>query len=68
MTNDWIIEVLADLTTFATENGLTALADQLEDTALVAKAEIMSLEGVAREFAKWEVESSGRVHRTITAR
>lgn len=44
MKNDWILDVLADLKTFAQTNGLSALADQLEDTAFVAAAEIASSE------------------------
>lgn len=42
MKNDWILDVLADLKTFAHSNGLKALAEQLEDTALVAAVEIAS--------------------------
>ncbi|MFT4961050.1 MAG: hypothetical protein ACI92Z_002136 [Paracoccaceae bacterium] len=42
MQNDWILDVLADLKTFAETNGLEALAQQLDDTALVAAAEISS--------------------------
>ncbi len=42
MKNDWILDVLADLRTFAQANGLNALAEQLEDTALVAAGEIAS--------------------------
>lgn len=44
MRNDWILDVLADLKTFALSNGLPALAEQLDDTALIAMAEIASLE------------------------
>ncbi len=40
MGNDWIIHVLADLQTFAKGNDLPLLAVQLEQTALVATAEI----------------------------
>ncbi|MDU8928775.1 hypothetical protein RXV86_15390 [Alisedimentitalea sp. MJ-SS2] len=43
MKNDWILDVLADLKAFAKANGLKALAEQLEDTSLVAAAEIASL-------------------------
>ena len=39
MGNDWIIDVLADLRTFAQKNDLPLLAVQLEETALVAQAE-----------------------------
>ena len=38
--NDWILDVLADLKTFASANGLRALAEQLDDTRLIAAAEI----------------------------
>ncbi|MEZ5716076.1 MAG: hypothetical protein R3D85_13455 [Paracoccaceae bacterium] len=42
MKNDWILDVLADLKAFAKANGLVALAEQLEDTSLIAAAEIAS--------------------------
>ena len=44
MRSDWILDVLADLKTFALSIDLPALAEQLDDTALVAMAEIASLE------------------------
>lgn len=40
--NDWILDVLADLKAFASANGLGALAEQLDDTTLIAAAEITS--------------------------
>lgn len=40
--NDWILDVLADLKAFAMANGLCALAEQLDDTTIVAAAEIAS--------------------------
>lgn len=40
MGNDWIIHVLADLRLFAEENDLPLLAVRLEETAVVASAEI----------------------------
>lgn len=40
MGNDWIIDVLADLRTFAQKNDLPLLAIQIDETALVAQAEI----------------------------
>jgi hypothetical protein len=43
MRSDWILDVLTDLKTFARANGLTALAEQLDDTSIVAMAEIASL-------------------------
>ncbi len=44
MRSDWILDVLADLKTFALSTELPALAEQLDDTAIVAMAEIASLE------------------------
>ncbi|PUB16375.1 hypothetical protein [Yoonia sediminilitoris] len=40
MGQEWIIDVLADLKTFAKQNELPLLAAQLEETALVASVEI----------------------------
>jgi hypothetical protein len=42
MHNDWILDVLADLKTFAETNGLGALSQQLDETAMIAAAEISS--------------------------
>ncbi len=47
--NDWILDVLADLKSFATANGLGALAEQLDDTTLIAAAEISSRKEEARQ-------------------
>jgi len=46
--NEWILDVLSDLNAFAVANGLTALAEQLDDTKLIAAAEIASLKDEAR--------------------
>ena len=43
MQHDWILDVLADLQTFAHTNKLTVLAEQLGDIKLVAAAEILSV-------------------------
>ena len=43
MRSDWILDVLTDLKTFARANELMALAEQLDDTAIVAMAEIAAL-------------------------
>ncbi|MBE1283278.1 MAG: hypothetical protein GJ676_08185 [Rhodobacteraceae bacterium] len=40
--NDWILDVLVDLKSFASANGLGVLAEQLDDTLLIAAAEIAS--------------------------
>ena len=42
MGHDWILDVLADLQTFARANGLPTLAAQLTDASFVARAEIAS--------------------------
>lgn len=42
MQNEWILDVLADLKTFAQKNGLGVLAEQLDDTRLVAATELAS--------------------------
>lgn len=43
MRSDWILDVLTDLKTFARANGMPALAEQLDDTAIVAMAEIAAV-------------------------
>ncbi len=43
MRSDWILDVLTDLKNFATANDLPVLAEQLDDTAIVALAEIAAL-------------------------
>ena len=40
MKSDWILDVLADLRKFAHANDLPLLAEQLDDTAHIATAEI----------------------------
>ena len=40
MQHDWVINVLADVKTFAQCNGLDRLAEHLDDTMMVATAEI----------------------------
>lgn len=40
MTHTWILDVLADLTTYARKNNLPELAEQLDDTQHIAVAEI----------------------------
>jgi hypothetical protein len=48
--HDWILDVLADLKAFALSAELTTLAEQLDDTALIALAEITSVEeGMKRQ-------------------
>ncbi|MEM6307075.1 MAG: hypothetical protein AAF701_03705 [Pseudomonadota bacterium] len=42
MTHSWILDVLDDLKKYAKLNDLSALADHLDDTAVVAQAEFAS--------------------------
>lgn len=44
MQSEWILDVLADLRIFAISNQLPLLAEHLDDTALIAMAEIANLE------------------------
>ncbi len=68
MADDWIIDVLADLKTYAKKNGLSVLAKQLDETALIAASEIASVQEGAPELANWELGDTGRYYRTIAAR
>lgn len=40
MRDDWVIDVLSDLRTFARKNAFSALAEQLDDTIIVAASDI----------------------------
>ncbi len=42
MTHKWILDVLTDLKEFAQDNDLPVLAGQLEDTTVIALAEMTS--------------------------
>ncbi len=44
MRNDWILDVLTDLRSFAEQNGLTASAEQLSDACVVVAAELSHVE------------------------
>lgn len=49
MRSDWILDVLADLRSFAEANDLPQLAEQLDDTAIIAVAEFASKNGRSSE-------------------
>lgn len=40
MRQDWVLDVLTDLKSFAQQNGMFTLAEHLDDTLIVAAAEI----------------------------
>jgi hypothetical protein len=44
MANDWILDVIADLKTFADKNGLGALAYELENASSVAASELAAID------------------------
>ena len=61
MQNDWILDVLSDLRSFAQENGLVRLAQQLDETALLAAVEISAPRPVAgRSYAVDPIPQSAR--------
>ena len=57
--NDWILDVLADLKSFALANDLGKLAEQLDDTTLIAAVEIASQAEEARERGNAGCRQSG---------
>ena len=63
MANEWILDVLADLTDFAHKNGLPALERQLRASMDVAALETASIQGMAREGAQRGLCDAGLVHR-----
>lgn len=52
MSNDWILDVLADLHSFAEQNGLPALAAEIVRTRDVAAVEIASR--AAEKAKEWD--------------
>jgi hypothetical protein len=63
----WILDVLTDLRTFAQANGLPALAEQLDDTSLVAATEIAQTIGLAPGGTGLHADEAARLHRGLTA-
>ena len=55
------MDVLADLRSFAVQNEMKSLAEQLDDTLLVAASEIAQAEQSADRIAGDHVSSAGRV-------
>ena len=67
MTNEWMLDVLADLRTFSVENGLTVTGKQIDLAMAVAAAEIASVKGMAPAMAHQGVADAGRLHRKAAA-
>ena len=51
MTNDWIIDVLMDLRKFSEKNQMDDLAEHLDDTIMVATAELAPPVAIGRRLA-----------------
>lgn len=67
MPYQWILDVLSDLKAFAQVNGLTALAEQLDDTSLVAAAEIAHVTGMTTGGFALDAAKAGALHSGIAA-
>ncbi len=63
MKNDWILDVLTDLKTFAQQNGMQALSEHLDDTTLVAASELANQGGGERDQTFGNITTSGRTNR-----
>ncbi len=59
MGHEWIIDVLADLKSFASTNNLPILAAQLDETALIASAEIDAVTEKPSRQARGESPGTG---------
>lgn len=68
MGHDWIIDVLTDLRTFAAANDLDVLAAKLDDTQLVAEAEIGARGRGKHRGLLGTSTATGRCDRTIRVR
>lgn len=67
MHHQWILDVLNDLRVFAKANGLAALAEQLDDTSLVAASEIAQARGLAGGGLGLEDRQPGTAHHRLAA-
>lgn len=66
MTNEWMLDVLADLRTFSVENGLEVTGKQIDLLMAVAAAEMASMQGMAHGNAQQGIGNEGRLYREIT--
>jgi hypothetical protein len=62
MSRDWMIDVLADLRSFAGANTMPGLAECLDDAILVAAAEIR-VDGASADMTITNAHKNGSVHR-----
>ena len=61
MGHDWILDVLADLRRFAQLNDLPLLAVQLDETAIVANAELSILKEGAPVTVRGDAAETGQI-------
>ena len=66
MANEWILDVLADLSEFAHRSGLPALERQLRVSTDVANLEIASIAGMAQEHAQRGIADARAIGRPLT--
>lgn len=60
MHHNWVINVLADLKVFAQSNGLDRLVEHLDDTMMVAAAEIATTASRHSDGTPEHVEEPGK--------
>ncbi|NRA99715.1 MAG: hypothetical protein HRU32_07840 [Rhodobacteraceae bacterium] len=68
MSNDWILDVLTDLQTFAQNNGMPRLSAELRNVARVAEIELIAPGQTAPHLLEQDRESAGRVYKSDGAR
>lgn len=66
MSQEWMIDVLTDLRKFARNNGLMGLAEQLDDTILIAATEMKSQRKTS-ETVFSDANPDRSVHRAFAA-
>jgi hypothetical protein len=67
MTNDWIIDVLMDLKKFSANNKLDHLAENLDNTIMIAMSELSMPEPSIHPVVG-EIDSSRTIARTAFSR
>ena len=71
MGQEWILDVLADIRSFAVNNRMPQLAEQLDDAMLVAAAEMTASTGMASEKIELasvaNAQQTGSVYRSVAA-
>ena len=64
MANDWILDVLADLRTFAERNGLGATERHLDQVMVTVSDELATMRGIAQGTAQG-IGHVGELHRPV---